>query len=108
MVSQRRYASSRHSSIQAGSFFFAEMNLMVSSERPLGALSDSISVSNPYRYGRRHPPDAIDRLLYGSHFIYPPLAVSRTAVDQFRKTITMFLGRNHLLRTVQAVFRRYP
>ena len=47
----------------------------------------------------------IDRLLYGSHSL-PPLAVSRTAVDQFRKTITMFPGRNHLLRTVQAVFRR--
>src|SRR5580692_9747780 len=50
MVSQRRYASRRHSSIQAGSFFFAEINRTVSSDRPLGALSDSISVSNPYRY----------------------------------------------------------
>src|SRR6202035_3926168 len=50
MVSQRRYASSRHSSIQAGSFFFAEMKRTVSSDRPFGALSDSISVSNPYLY----------------------------------------------------------
>src|SRR3954464_8091615 len=50
MVSQRRYASNRHSSIQAGSFFFAEMKRTVSSDSPLGALSDSIVVSNPYRY----------------------------------------------------------
>src|SRR5882757_4945899 len=50
MVSQRRYASSRHSSIQAGSFFLAEMKRTISSDRPLGALSDSISVSNPYLY----------------------------------------------------------
>src|SRR5215212_12024198 len=50
MVSQRRKASRRHSSIQAGSFFLAEMKRTVSSDSPLGALSDSISVSNPYRY----------------------------------------------------------
>src|SRR5580693_2207330 len=50
MVSQRRYASRRHSSIQVGSFFFAEMKRTVSSDRPLGALSDSISVTNPYLY----------------------------------------------------------
>src|ERR1700722_6441135 len=50
MVSQRRYASRRHSSIQAGSLFFAEIKRTVSSDKPLGALSDSINVSNPYRY----------------------------------------------------------
>src|SRR6476659_10036658 len=50
MVSQRRYASSRQASIQSGSFFLAEMNRTVSSERPLGAFSDSISVTNPYLY----------------------------------------------------------
>ena len=31
-------------------FFFAEMNRTVSSDSPFGALSDSIKVSNPYRY----------------------------------------------------------
>jgi hypothetical protein len=35
------------------------------------------------------PANPINGLLYGSHS-HPPLAVSRTAVDQFRKTITMF------------------
>src|SRR5471032_514462 len=50
MVSQRRKASSRHSSIHSGSFFLAEMKRTVSSERPLGAFSDSISVTNPYLY----------------------------------------------------------
>src|SRR5262244_671590 len=50
MVSQRLKASSRHASIHSGSFFFAEMKRTMSSERPLGAFSDSISVSNPYLY----------------------------------------------------------
>src|ERR1700730_16030049 len=50
MVSQWRYAPRRHSSIQAGSVFLAEMKRTVSSQSPLGAFSDSISVSNPYLY----------------------------------------------------------
>src|SRR5690242_2251266 len=50
MVSQRLKASSRHASIHSGSFFLAEMNRTVSSERPLGAFSDSMSVTNPYLY----------------------------------------------------------
>src|SRR5712691_2236265 len=50
MVSQRRNASRRQSSIHSGSFFLAEMKRTVSSERPLGAFSDSISVTNPYLY----------------------------------------------------------
>src|SRR5690606_8696075 len=40
----------RHSSIHSGSSFLPEMNLMMSSSRPLGALSVSIEVSNPYLY----------------------------------------------------------
>jgi hypothetical protein len=47
MVSQRRYASSRHSSIHAGSFFLLEMKRTVSSERPFGAFSVSMIVSKP-------------------------------------------------------------
>src|SRR4029078_3226165 len=50
MVCQRLYASNRQSSIHCGSLFLAEMNRTVSSERPLGAFSDSISVTNPYLY----------------------------------------------------------
>src|SRR5260221_3397410 len=50
IAGQRERHSGRHTSIQAGSLFFAEMKRTVSSDRPLGALSDSISVSNPYRY----------------------------------------------------------
>src|SRR5499427_5292683 len=50
MVSQWRYAPKRHSSNQAGSFFLAEMKRTVSSQSPLGAFSDSMSVSNPYLY----------------------------------------------------------
>src|SRR5215203_6934053 len=50
IVSQRRYASSRHSSIHCGSFFLAEIKRTVSSDRPFGAFSDSISVTNPYLY----------------------------------------------------------
>src|SRR3569833_4219864 len=50
MVSQRRYASSRHWSIHSGSFFLAEMKRTVSSERPFSAFSDSMLVSNPYLY----------------------------------------------------------
>src|SRR5665213_1695144 len=50
MVSQRLKASSRHASIHSGSFFLAEMKRTVSSDRPLEALSDSISVTNPYLY----------------------------------------------------------
>src|SRR6476661_6456520 len=50
MVSQRRYASSRQASIHSGSFFLAEMKRTVSSDRPFGAFSDSMSVTNPYLY----------------------------------------------------------
>src|SRR6476646_2451561 len=50
MVSQRRYASSRQASIHSGSLFLAEMKRTVSSDRPFGAFSDSISVTNPYLY----------------------------------------------------------
>src|SRR5260221_14135491 len=50
IAGQRERHSGRHSSIQAGSFFLAEMKRTVSSDSPLGALSDSILVSNPYRY----------------------------------------------------------
>src|ERR1700678_3058510 len=50
MVSQWRYAPRRHSSIQAGSLFLAEMKRTVSSQSPFGARSDSISVSTPYLY----------------------------------------------------------
>src|SRR5215207_1993890 len=50
MVSQCRYASRRHSSIHSGSLFFLEMKATISSDRPLGALSDSISVVKPYLY----------------------------------------------------------
>src|SRR3984957_19263782 len=108
MVSQRRYASRRHSSIQAGSFFFSEIKRTVSSDSPFGALSDSINVSNPYRYWSTSIRRTRSTVSCTAGILYPPLAVSRTAVDQSRKTITMFHGRNHLLRTVQAVFRRKP
>ncbi len=50
MVSQRRYASSRHSVIQVGSSFFAEMKRTVSSFRPFGAFSERMSVTKPYLY----------------------------------------------------------
>ena len=49
-VSQCRYAFSRHSSIQSGSPFFIEMSLTISSLSPRGAMSDSISNSNPHLY----------------------------------------------------------
>src|SRR4029079_4750176 len=50
MVRQRRWAARRHASIHSGSVFLAEMNRTMSSDRPFGALSDSISVTNPYLY----------------------------------------------------------
>jgi hypothetical protein len=49
-TSQRRYASRRHSSIHSGSPFLAEIKRMVSSERPLGAYSCSMSVMKPCSY----------------------------------------------------------
>jgi hypothetical protein len=45
---QARNAASRHSSSHAGSPFLAEMKRTVSSSRPGGALSDSMSVTKPY------------------------------------------------------------
>src|ERR1041385_189107 len=50
IVSQCRYALSRNSSIHSGSFFFSTMSRMVSSLKPRGITSDSISVTNPYLY----------------------------------------------------------
>src|ERR1700709_2596510 len=51
------------------------------------------------------PPDAIDRLLDGWHS-FPPLAVSRTAVDQLQSST--LARRRHTLRTVQALFHLTP
>src|SRR5437764_6809550 len=52
MVSHRRYALSRHSSMNSGSFFFAEIVRMMSSLSPAGTVSVSTSVTNPYAYSR--------------------------------------------------------
>ena len=43
-----RNAASRHSSSHSGSVFLAEMKRTVSSLRPGGAVSASISVTKPY------------------------------------------------------------
>src|ERR1700757_3645434 len=50
METQRRKAPRRHSSIQSGSPFLAETQRTVSSLRPFGARSISISVTKPYLY----------------------------------------------------------
>src|SRR5437016_2116238 len=52
MVSQCRYAFSRHSNMNLGSFFLAEIRWMTSSFRPRGQVSASISVTNPCLYSR--------------------------------------------------------
>src|SRR5438132_13495523 len=52
IVSQCRYALSRHSSMNFGSPFFAEIVRMSSSLRPLGTVSASMSVMKPYLYSR--------------------------------------------------------
>src|SRR3989442_15129264 len=52
IVSQVRYALSRHSSSHSGSSFFAEMRRTISSLRPRGSDSCSTSVTKPYRYSR--------------------------------------------------------
>src|ERR1700710_602374 len=100
MVSQRRYASRRHSSIQAGSFFFAEMKRTVSSDRPFGALSDSISVSNPYRYWSpsiRRTPSTVSFTP-----AYPSSARGFKDRGGSFQSFTIFSDENPLLRTVQA------
>src|SRR3546814_10937601 len=50
MVSQCRLAFRRHSSSHSGSAFLAEMQRTISSFRPLGAVSASMSVTKPYLY----------------------------------------------------------
>src|SRR5215212_9648570 len=50
ILSQPRYALSRHSSNHSGSPFLAEIRRMMSSFSPLGAASASISVTKPYLY----------------------------------------------------------
>src|SRR5437773_5244575 len=51
MLSQLRYALSRHCSIQSGSPFLAEISRITSSFKPAGTTSDSMSVTKPYLYG---------------------------------------------------------
>src|SRR3990170_4712800 len=51
-LAQWLYDFSRQANIQGGSFFLAEIRRMVYSLSPRGAESDSISVTNPYRYSR--------------------------------------------------------
>ncbi len=48
IVCHRRNAFSRQSSIHSGSFFLAEMKRTVSSVRPLGANSCSMSEEKPH------------------------------------------------------------
>src|SRR5438552_3404488 len=50
MVSHCRYAFSRHSSMNSGSFFLAEIIRMMSSFRPLGTCSAPMSVTKPHLY----------------------------------------------------------
>src|ERR1043165_8401147 len=50
--SQWRYALRRQSSSHSGSVFFAEMVRMISSLRPGGIDSDSMSLTKPYLYSR--------------------------------------------------------
>src|SRR2546425_7434916 len=52
IVSQCRYALSRHSSSQSGSPFLVEIRRITSSLRPTGTVSDSMSVTKPARYSR--------------------------------------------------------
>ena len=52
IVSQLRYAFSRHSSSHSGSCFFAEISRTMSSLRPRGTSSCSMSVKKPYLYSR--------------------------------------------------------
>ena len=52
------------------------------------------------------PADAIDRLLYGSHSILRSRFQGPRWINS--KALRCFGDGNHLLRTVQAVFRRYP
>src|ERR1700761_6677937 len=82
------------------------MKRTVSSDRPFGAFSDSIIVSNPYRYWstsiwRTRSTVSCTAAIHSS---------ARGFKDRggtlFGWSLTMFPGRNHLLRTVQAVFRR--
>ncbi len=44
------YALRRHSSKNSGSLFLLEINRTISSLIPFSAMSDSISVTNPYLY----------------------------------------------------------
>src|SRR5215475_10390616 len=51
-AAQWRYALSRQSSMNWGSPFLAEIRRMMSSFKPLGTRSSSISVMNPHLYSR--------------------------------------------------------
>src|SRR5688572_22520515 len=59
---QRRYALRRHSSMNGGSFFFAEIMRMMSSFSPRGTVSVSTSVTKPCWYSRV-TRDSIDELI---------------------------------------------
>src|SRR3990170_1986788 len=52
IVSQWRYARRRHSSSHSGSFFFWEIRRTMSSLRPFGTISSSMSATNPALYSR--------------------------------------------------------
>src|SRR5437879_741861 len=52
IVSQCRYAFRRQSSINFGSFFLAEIMRTMSSLKPRGTVSVSMSVTKPYLYSR--------------------------------------------------------
>src|SRR5580700_7398668 len=108
MVSQRRYASRRHSSIQAGSFFFAEIKRTVSSDKPLGALSDSINVSNPYRYWSTSIRRTRSTVSCTAGILFLRSRFQGPRWIKLERLLRCSLAERNLLRTVQAVFRRSP
>src|SRR5437773_5976271 len=87
MVSQCRYAFSRHSTINLGSFFLAEIRWMTSSFRPRGTVSASISVTNPCLYSRL-ASSAIALVAVG---IRSPESSSLTLVDKPQKEESLVL-----------------
>src|SRR6185437_16066102 len=64
MDSHRRYALSRHSTMNGGSCFLAEIARTVASLKPGGIVSASISVTNPCWYSRLIS-DSIELLMPG-------------------------------------------
>src|SRR5688572_11458098 len=92
-LAQCRYAFRRHCNMNSGSFFFAEITRTISSFKPGGTVSDSMSVMNPYLYSRPASSSSVSLALFIIEFpVQTPLFTFQTVKEAPQPQAFLTLG----------------